>query len=166
MEETTAQTQEQIQLASYFYRGQIVGDLIYLERLIDEIIAQHLCETREKQVEIFELILGNERMGFSNKIQVFEYIIKTYRQSLFTLNPKIFADLKNLNAERNIVAHYLLDTSENGIKVFEQNRSIGFVKFRNSTTTIWRTDAQKSDFNALLGKYISLLGELLVSIQN
>lgn len=151
----------QIQFQSYYYRGQIIGDLIYLERLIDEFISRHLCETGEKQKEIFELILANEKMGFSNKIQVLEFIIKTHKKEFLTSNQNIFADLKKLNDERNIVAHYLLDTSENGRKVFQESKSIGFVKFRNSTKTLWRSNDDYLKFKGLLRKYNKQLSELL-----
>lgn len=151
----------QIQVQSYYYRGQIIGDLIYLERLIDEFISRHFCETREKQKEIFELILANERMGFSNKIQVFEFVIRTHKNEFMTLNPNIFSDLKKLNDERNIVAHYFLDTSENGRKVFLESKSIGFVKFRNSTETLWRSNNEYLKFKALLSEYTKKLTELL-----
>jgi hypothetical protein len=55
-------TIEQIQIASYNYRGQIINDLIYLERLIDEAIARHLCVDNDRQTELMELILCNERL--------------------------------------------------------------------------------------------------------
>ena len=38
----------------------------------DKAVSRHFCPDKEKQRELFELILGNLRMGFSNKIQVFE----------------------------------------------------------------------------------------------
>lgn len=157
----TADATAQIQLQSYYYRGQIIGDLIYIERLVDEFISRYFCETREKQKEIFELILGNERMGFSNKIQVFQFIIETHKKEWLTSNLNIFADLKKLNEERNIVAHYFLDTSENGGKVFHEGKGIGFVKFRNSTETLWRTSDDYLKFKDLLSKYNKLLTELL-----
>ncbi len=151
----------QLQVQSYNYRGQIIGDLIYLERLVDEFISRHFCETREKQKEIFELILANERMGLGNKIQVFEFIIKTHKKECLALNPSIFADLKKLSDERNIVAHYLLDTSKNGRKVFQESKRIGFVKFRNSTETFWRSNDDYLKFKILLSKYNEQLTELL-----
>lgn len=151
----------QIQVQSYYYRGQIIGDLIYVERLIDEFISRHLCETTEKQKEIFELILANERMGFSNKIQVFEFIIRTHKKEFLTSVPNMFSNLKNLNEERNIVAHYILDTSENARKAFQKSKSIGFVKFRNSTETLWRSNDDYLKFKGLLSKSNKQLIELL-----
>lgn len=143
-----------LQLKSYYYRGQIIGDLIYLERQIDEFISKYLCDTEEKQKEIFELILANERMSFNSKIQVFEFLCKKHEKDFYNSNPDIFKDIKVLNDERNIVAHYFLDTSENGKRGFLENEKIGFIKFRNSTETLWRTNEDYLKYHGLLEKYI------------
>lgn len=152
---------KQIQFESYYYRGQIIGDLIYIERLIDEFISRHFCVAREKQKELFELILANERMGFGNKIQVFEFIVKEYRREFATAHPRLFNEIKKLNEERNIVAHYLLDTSENAVNIFQESKSIGFVKFRNSTEILFRSNEDYMKFKDMLSRSIKLLSELL-----
>lgn len=153
---------QQIQLLGYQYRGQIINDLIHLERLMDEFLSRHFCSDTEKKKEFFELIIATERMSFSSKIQIFEFIFKKHHATLTTKFPKIFSDIKNLNDERNIVAHYLLDTSPNGKKVFEEAGIIGFVKFRNSTETLWRNPANDNlKWHELTGKYIHLLEDIL-----
>jgi hypothetical protein len=156
-------TIEQIQIASYNYRGQIINDLIYLERLIDEAIARHLCVDNDRQTELMELILCNERIGFSNKVQVFEYIFKKHKSDFVSNNPKIFSDIKKLIEERNIIAHYLLDTSENGKAMFDKENKIGFVKFRNSTETLWRSQTDYIEFHTLTANYISAMSNYLTT---
>ena len=74
MKEESHKVLQNLLVDSYGYRGQIIGDLIHLERFIDEAISRHLCNDKEKRKELFELILGNERVSFSNKIQVFQFI--------------------------------------------------------------------------------------------
>jgi hypothetical protein len=154
---------KKLQQAGYLYRGQIINDLIYLERLIDEAISRHFCEDLQRKKELMELILSNERIGFYNKVQVFEYIFKTHRPEFVNANPNIFSDIKKLIDERNIVAHYLLDTSEAGKKEYINNGKIGFVKFRNSTETIWRTQEMYLNFHLLTSKYIKSLSTYLTS---
>ncbi len=152
---------QQIQLSGYSYRGQIISDLIHLERLIDESISRHFCTTTDKQKEFFELIIANERMTLNSKIQVFEFIFKKHHNDLIKSVSEIFSDLKKLNEERNIVAHYLLDTSEDGRKMFNDFKKIGFVKFRNSTETLWRSNDDVNKWHELTRKYIRFMEEFL-----
>jgi hypothetical protein len=150
-----------IQTAGYLYRGQIINDTIYLERRIDEALTRHFCVDEEKKKELFELIIASERMTFSNKIQVFEYLFRKHHKAFVEKYPLIFADLKNINEERNIVAHYLLDTSKEGKEAFINNNKFGFVKFRNSTETIWREQKDYTKFHELQNKYILAMNEFL-----
>ncbi len=154
-----------LQVTSYHYRGQILGDTIYLERLLDSVIASHFCPEIDKQKEFYELIIANERMSFSNKIQVFEYLFKKYHKDFVEKHPTIFADIKNINDERNMVAHFLLDSSPEGIERFNKEGVFGFVKFRNGKETIWRnntTDYVK--FHKLHLKYIEAIQGFLITL--
>lgn len=159
MDKTTILIQE----AAYKYRGQIINDLIYLERLIDEAISRHLCAEEDKKTELMELILCNEKIGFYNKILVFEYIFKKHKKNFVSNNTNIFSDLKKLIDERNIAAHFLLDTSENGRLSFQEKGIIGFVKFRNSTETLWRTQENYLEFHKKTANYIKSLSEYLTN---
>lgn len=150
-----------IQTSGYNYRGQIISDLIYLERLIDEIISRHFCNDIEKRKEFFELIIANERMSFNSKIQVFEYLFRKHQKSFISNFPSVFSDIKNLNEERNIVAHYLLDTSDDGQEKMIKENKIGFVKFRNSSETLWRGQEDINKWHLLLVKYINALQDFL-----
>ena len=78
-------------------------------------------------------------------------------------NPNIFSDIKKLIDERNIVAHYLLDTSEAGKSEYINNGKIGFVKFRNSTETLWRTQEMYLNFHLMTSNNIKLLSTLLTT---
>ena len=159
----TQETIKKLQEAGYIYRGQLINDLIYLERLIDEAVSRHFCADLEKKKELIELMLSNERIGFYNKVQIFEYIFKTHRPEFVKANPNIFSDIKKLIDERNIVAHYLLDTSETGKSEYINNGKLGFVKFRNSTETLWRTQEMYLNFHLMTSNYIKLLSILLTT---
>ena len=135
--------------------------LLHNSRLIDTYISFHFCSDKDRQKEFYELIIANERMTFSSKIQVFEYLLKKHKKNFVSKYFAIFSDLKNLNEERNIVAHYLLDTSPEGIERYIKDKSFGFVKFRNSTETIWRTNEYYLKFHLLHVKYIEAITEFL-----
>ena len=152
---------QQIQLSGYSYRGQIINDLIHLERLMDEFLSRHFCNDSERKKEFFELIIANERMSFNSKIQVFEYVLKKHHNQIVIEYPDIFSDIKKLNEERNIVAHYLLDTSTDGIKMYEEFQKIGFVKFRNSTESLPRNNDDINKWKTLTKKYIRMLEDFL-----
>ena len=156
----------ELQLTAYKYRGQIINDLIHLERLIDESISRHFCSDAEKKTELMELILCNERISFHSKIQVFQYIFDKHKKEFVSNNLNIFSDIKKLNDERNIIAHYLLDTSETGKKTFKETGNIGFVKFRNSTETIWRTNSDYNNYHSLTVNYIRAIENYLLAADN
>ena len=63
----TEEITKKMQEAGYIYRGQLINDLIYLERLIDEVVSRHFCEDLDKKKELMELMLSNERIGLYNK---------------------------------------------------------------------------------------------------
>jgi hypothetical protein len=80
------------------------------------------------------LILCTDRITFRAKLDVFRLIlIKKYPQFLAD-NPNFYKDLVHYTIEeRNIMAHYLFDTSEGYIEKFNNGGKIGFVKFKVSS---------------------------------
>lgn len=154
-----------LQYSSYLYRGKIVGDLIYLERLIDEVLSRHFCDNKEKRKELFELILGTERIGLGNKILVFQFVFKKHKKAFIRKHPGIFRELIKINQERNIVAHYLLNTSESAVEKFVNKNEFEFVKFRNSTENLSRSQKDCDEYQILLSKNIKIMKDYLLTDQ-
>lgn len=118
-------------------RGMIINQTIMLERAIDEYLCLHFCKTQEQRTELMDLVFGTERMTFDLKKQIFKIISSRYHPNFSKENPIIHSDIKIIVETRNIFAHYLLDTTENGIKEFDQqDKIIGFIKFKNERVLI------------------------------
>lgn len=152
----------EIQTRGYSYRGQIISDLIHLERLIDEALCRQFSSESDKRTELMEVIFGNERMSFDAKIQVFQFMFVKYQKEFLNKFPDMIKEIRAIQAERNIVAHYLLNTSDEGRERIQKDGNIGFVKFRNSTETLWRGQTEYNKFHGLTGKYIQALEEFLI----
>ncbi|HEX7414214.1 MAG TPA: hypothetical protein VF411_09230 [Bacteroidia bacterium] len=149
-----------IKEAGCIYRGKIIDDVIYLERHIDEYLSRYFCQEKEKQKDLFEMILGS-RLSWLPKLQVFTLILETHKKEFLLKHSNFIKDLEKLSAERNIVAHSLLDTSEEGRKEYKENQSIGFVRFRDGTKPEWRTLSKLNEFGIIANNCVTAIHELL-----
>jgi len=150
-----------IQMAAYIYRGQLISDLIYIERHIDEALSRHFCSDPKKRLEIMQVVFGTDRLGFSNKVSMFQFICETHYSDFLKENPKMLSELKSLIEERNIVAHYMLDTSDEAGGAF-LNGELRFIKFQNKVTPIIRTQADNDKFHQLIVKNVNVLQSFLL----
>jgi hypothetical protein len=145
-------------------RGLIINETIYLERLIDEFLGRHFCPDKIKRSELFELILGNERISFESKRQILKFVMDKHFKTVVDTNKNIFSDLKEIIDERNFLAHQLLDTSDEAFNKLKENK-IGFVKFRNSTETTWYDNDKINTIRKLIVAYIKLFSDELEKTQ-
>jgi hypothetical protein len=145
-------------------RGLIINETIYLERLIDEFLGRHFCPDPAKRVELFELILGNERINFESKRQILQFVLEKHHKKLVDENKSIFSDLKKIIDERNFLAHQLLDSSEEAFDKLKEGK-IGFVKFRNSTEKVWYDDPKLNKIRQSISDYIKLFTDILIESQ-
>jgi hypothetical protein len=138
-------------------RGFYITDTILIERVIDGYLAQYFCKTQYRQKEILELILSTESMPFERKRQILKVILNKHHPNIEKEYPNLFPYLVKIIEQRNIFAHYLLDTSKAALKRYP--KEIGFVKFKNETSTIWYNNEL---LNAHLKKHIYCLDTLLI----
>lgn len=146
-----------MQMRAYLYRGQIINDFILLERMIDEIMSHILAEKNPNV--LFELILGTKKITLENKLQVFKELMRKHHDDFIKENPNIFNDINKLMAERNIVAHCLLDTSEDAVSLFATTYNIQFLLYKNKTIIEVRTQEHYDKFHGITKKYIALLSQ-------
>ncbi|WDF55205.1 hypothetical protein [Mucilaginibacter sp. KACC 22063] len=134
-------TPEQMIETSIRYRGSVLHDVAWLEKLIDNFIIYHFTTDELKIIEMQLLLFGDNRLNLENKRQIFDYIaikhhadwynsyapirIKDYKKSVPMNNDIIW-----IIEERNKFAHLVLDTTDLGIK-FEGE--IGFLRYKNAT---------------------------------
>jgi len=109
-------------------RGLIINQTIMAERLIDEYLSNHFCNTQEDVVEIMDLVFGSKSITFESKHQIFKEILKRYNKDFQSSNKTIHKDIDEMIRIRNIMAHYLLDTTYDVVEGFSGNE-ISFIKF-------------------------------------
>lgn len=130
-------------------RGAIINDVIFLERVIDDFIANYFCTDTIKRDELMELVLTNERYALGSKIEVMVRILKKHYPEFYKEYPNIKGELDFISEKRNVLAHVLLDTTNEGI----ENEIMGFIRFKNAKERIPFTKEIILDLNDKIVKY-------------
>lgn len=138
-------------------RGAFINDTIFLEKVIDNWLADFFCTNKKRSKALFELILCHDRLGVEAKRQVFLFIIQNYCNDFLKEYPNTSKDLTFIIEKRNILAHWLLDTSDHGI----ESGNLKFVKFKNSTESQEFTLEIIEDMKAKLKLYRNAISKLV-----
>ena len=141
-------------------RGLVINDSIFLERSVDRVIANHYCDNEEKRNELLEWLLSTDRIIFSNKVQLFRLILERHNKEFIKKHPDIFKDIISVIEERNILAHYQLDTSAEGINKIDENKFV-LLKYKTSPEEIVFDRYRKDKILKLIAKCIKDINELL-----
>jgi hypothetical protein len=148
-------THKQIQELGNHYRGLIIDKWVSLEKAMDYYIGYYFTKGGEEFDDMFVLILGDERMTFESKRQVFQEIVKKDIPDFYTARPAIAAELQTMSAARNVLAHRVLDTGSDAQAL--PDNTIRFHKLKNKFEfVIYTVDEldklydQMSEINGLL----------------
>ncbi|MCW3106442.1 MAG: hypothetical protein JWQ09_948 [Segetibacter sp.] len=117
-------------------RGQVLDGVIYIERFIDDYLAWYFSGNDKQRVDLLNLVFSVKETPFDFKRQIFEFIIERDYNDTYIANKQVFKNIEYIMKERNILAHYLLDTSEAGIDKFIATKELEFVKFKGKTENI------------------------------
>lgn len=128
-------TVKQKKIAAYveivrYWRGQILGLTVTMERYLDVCLASYFCKDGTKTDELLDLILCTRRITLSSKYEVFHYLV-TKKKVIF--DAKLLPNIKEAFEHRNVFAHYMNDNSNTSLKKFEEG-AITLVKFQNTRT--------------------------------
>lgn len=137
-------------------RGKIINETIVLEKFIDNFLSIYFGGTKPKQKELFELVFCNDRFNFSAKYEVFNYLIKSHYPSFSKENPTFSTDIKKIIEDRNIMAHYLLDTRDEAVNDID----LGFYRLRNHSERTPYSESRIIEILQLLHKYQIALQKL------
>jgi hypothetical protein len=99
--------------------------------MIDEFLSSYFCNDPQKQSDLMQLVIS-EFLTFDIKRQAFDFIIDKNFTEFRTKNPDFSNKINNLMKQRNILAHWMTDTSEDGIKIFEKGE-LRFVRFKSKS---------------------------------
>lgn len=104
-------------------RGVLINHIILLERLMDTYLSKYFCHSEEKAVELMDLIMSTRRITFDSKAQVLKTILEKEFPEKKKENQELGKDFQKIAEERNMLAHYFLDVSEDCINRFLLDRS-------------------------------------------
>lgn len=96
------------------FRGQILNDFANMELLLNMYIAKFFCgQNNDKINQMQILILGDERIGFKSKLDIFVQIAqnndKQWYDSYNAFGKHMKADIFKAMEQRNILAHRIID---------------------------------------------------------
>ena len=118
---------------SALMRGHVLSKVIVLETMMGAFLSKHFCKTKKLQTQILETIFATTKITFDSKRDAINAImIKDYKKFLEE-NKHFNSDLQEISKQRNIFAHYPLNTLEKGKELFKKNKIVTFIKFKNST---------------------------------
>lgn len=144
------------------WRGIIINETIYLERLIDEYLCRYFCPDEKKRTDLLQLLMATERITLFNKIGLLKYLMERDNKPFCAKNKGIFTDLQTIAEERNLFAHNLLDTSLNGYKAYKKGKII-IIKFKNDVKPI-EYDIYKIEKTVKqILKYVDVMQDLMIN---
>jgi hypothetical protein len=142
---------------SNLIRGKVIGKAIYLEKTIDLWLSEYFCHNKGRAEDLFYLILCHDRLGFEAKRQVFCYVVEHKCNDFFRKYPTLNKDLSYIIEQRNILAHYQIDSTVDGLDSIE----VGFLKVKNKQLRVPFTKEKIEDLYHKMGFYANAIKELV-----
>lgn len=146
---------------AFYLRGKIINHTIILERVIDEYLTNYFCgEDEEKRKVLMYSLFGTNRITLDSKRQLFEDIIKKDKPDFVKKHPYLKKDLIYIAEQRNILAHYMLNSSDDGINNHDSH--IEFVNFKGERKIIRFEEKTQIDLISKIEKSIISINSLNV----
>lgn len=114
-------------------RGYIINGVTQLERLVDVVLSYYFSDNEKKRDELVDLVFSQPQgmVSFEIKRGILMLILKKYGKTEYEKEySKFLKDVKNAIDERNIFAHYLLDRTPEGLKLYAENKIFMMIKFK------------------------------------
>jgi len=115
---------------SFSLVGQFLADHIIIEKRMQWYIAGHFCDTLEKRSEFLEYVIC-QHIPFDKTKEIFLNVVKNHYKEFYEENKKSLKLIDDMNKERNILSHYMIDLSEESVERYNINGSITFRKLKN-----------------------------------
>jgi len=93
-------------------RGPFLEQAIFVEKLIEDIIAQHFCPDEGRRDLFLSLVINGTDLTFSNKIAIFERLLRLCHGQLLEKYGDLVDEIHKIRKFRNRTAHAMLDSSE------------------------------------------------------
>jgi hypothetical protein len=150
---------QNILVKAAYLRGSFINDTILLERVIDEFICRHFCSEENKKVELLESLMSTKRITFDSKLAVAKFIIDNHYPEFDEKYPNYKKDITDIITHRNVFAHFLLDTSDDGVEKMKLG-GIQFLKFEKKTIPVLYDDLQIKEIDKKIRMYVNAFGDM------
>jgi hypothetical protein len=126
---------------SMIYRGKMLHYMSMLELVMNIYIANHFCgKDNDKINDMQLLILGDDRMSFKSKMDVFIFIAKKYDSEWYKtykgVGKELRVDLTHAMEQRNVFAHRVADNEDSPLSGQKLDKAIvRYVSYKNSIGT-------------------------------
>lgn len=118
----------EMNIKSAFVRGRIIGLYTGVESLIDDIIKNTLFNDKEEFNFYLELFGLKDKLNGTIKSKSIKHCLEKYDKKKGTDTKMIRELLDNLTVKRNMMAHWILDTSEEGIELYNKEGKFKFIR--------------------------------------
>jgi hypothetical protein len=149
------------------WRGGILNGVIMLERIIDAYLACYFCNDPNKRDELNDLLFSasaGSGMNFEPKRVVFAILFQKHKKDFYKENKKFFDLISSCIKHRNVIAHYLLDTSPEAIAKFSIDKKLPFIKYKEVTENVYYSDSQLNDIAMEIEYCVSFANKLLEEV--
>lgn len=113
---------------SVFVRGRIIGLYTGIEFLIDDIIKNTLFDDKEDFNFYIDLLGLSEKLNGNVKAKIIKHCLEKCDKKNGTSTKAVRERLANLADKRDKMAHWSLDTSEEGIELYRTKGQLKFIK--------------------------------------
>lgn len=131
-------------------RGRLINGITEMEREIDDYIAKYFCHSKDKRVELMEVVIATKHLTFLAKAEIVKCLLVKSGDATTKEANKIFTNLsQKIAKQRNIIAHNTVEISGKIINDFKTDKlkTVYFLKYANTKVLEPFT---KNDAKALL----------------
>jgi hypothetical protein len=143
-------------LSAAIIRGTILNSMTMLERMIDIFISNHFCKDPDLRDELLMTVFATKMMIFENKRNLFNHLLITHDKKYDKRKVEgLHTKLDEFNKERNKLAHYSLDISDEAIVRFGKTKEVIFIDLNKKWGEVIYTIEKAKAYSKSIESYIS-----------
>ena len=116
--------------ASKDTRGMVLECVTDLETVIDSYIANYFVGKDDDRFNDFKSLIITPYITFRNKAETFRILVSKLNPEFISKYPDVGKHLNDIAAQRNVLAHHSLYTTDAAIQHFHDKGELQYLKFR------------------------------------